>query len=161
MNWKYCFLASSAYLDEIQATSYKPSTISSKKSTLLFRLLIMFSGESDDVNWGRPYFNGLRSCNLLIIETIVDLQSFSKDHLFGSLVKLVDDNKAFVAVGSLINSHWMTLENFDRSWFTNVRLVSASFKTSALTTIFSSGWKTSMRDFSRKGSGWNWRVCAK
>ena len=67
-------------------------------------------------------------------------------------LKLVDDNKAFTAVGSLINSHGTRLEDFDRSRLTNLRLVSASFKTSGLTTIFSSGWKTSTRDFSRKGT---------
>ena len=89
----------------------------------------MVSGESDDANQVRPYFNGLRSCNLLIIETIIDLQSFLKDRLFGSLVKLVNDNKTFVAVGSLINSHGTRLEDFDRSRLTNLRLISASFKT--------------------------------
>ena len=89
----------------------------------------MVSGQSDDANQVRPYFNGLRSCNLLIIETIIDLQSLLKDRSFGSLVKLVDDNKAFGAVGSLINSHGTRLEDFDRSRLTNLRLISASFKT--------------------------------
>ena len=98
----------------------------------------MFSGGSDDADRAGPYFNGPRSCNLLIIETIIDLQSFLKDRLFGSLVKLMDD-KAFVAVGSLINSYGTRLEDLDRSRLTNLRLVSASFKTSGLTTVFSSG----------------------